>query len=47
MNTKQQETLIAIFKIRDLHRKYQDLYGDKWREIYDEDKANGCLMKDD
>ena len=45
MNAKEQENLVGAFRHLDLINKYKEMYGKDWRQIYEEDKENDCLLK--
>jgi len=45
MSPTEQETMVKILRRADLIRKYKETYGKDWMVVYEEDKANDCLMK--
>ena len=47
MTPNEQEILVNMFKLRDIQNKYREMYGSDWRNVYEEDKENGCLLKVD
>ena len=44
MNSQEQDKLINMFEIIDTHKRYQEIYGNDWRKVYEEDKENGLIQ---
>ncbi len=45
MSPSEQEKMVKMFRVVDVQKKYKEMYGNDWKQVYDEDKENGCLMK--
>lgn len=41
------ERMAQALKYLSLQKKYREVYGKHWRQIYEEDKQNNNLMKDE
>lgn len=47
MSPEDQKRMVNAFRIVNVQKLYKETYGNDWRTVYEEDKQNGCLMKEE